>query len=69
MSMATSPLAPRPAADLNGPSEKRRIAITAREHAAILREHNSEVKETKQNSEAKIKRSIVFLSHEQGYHV
>ena len=69
MSMATSPLVPRPAADLNGPSEKRRIAITAREHAAILREHDSKVKETKQNSEAKIKRSIVFLSHEQGYHV
>ena len=60
---------PRPAADPNGPSEKRRVAITAQEHAAILREHDSKVKETKQNSTAKIKRSIVFLSHEQGYHV
>ena len=67
--MATSPLAPRTAADLNGPSENGRIAITAREHAAILREHDSKVKETKQNSEAKIKRFIVFLTREQSYHV
>ena len=66
--MATSPQVPRPAADPNGPSETRRVAITALEHAAILREHDSKVEETKQNSTAKIKQSIVFLTHEQGYH-
>ena len=69
MTMATSPLVPRPAADPNDPGEKHRIAaITAREHAVILREHDAEVEKTKQDSRARIKRSTVFL-HERGYHV
>ena len=69
MTMATSPLVPRPAADPNDPGEKHRIAaITAREHAVILREHDSEVEETKQDSKARIKQSTAFL-HERGYHV
>ena len=69
MLMATSPMAPRPAADPDDPKKLGTAVIATQDQAANMREDDAKVEESKQVSKQAMKRSVVYLPPRPGYHV